>query len=451
MGSLIDEPRIIGAAIAGMAAILFLILRIKLHAFVALLLGGLLIGVAAGMPLAKVLISVTDGMANTLGVIAVLVGLGAMFGQMLEASGGADALARSLVTRFGEKNAPWSLALTGFLVAIPVFFDIGFIILVPIVYGLTKRTGNSIISYGLPLLVGLATAHAFIPPTPGPIAVATLLQADIGWVILFGAIAGIPAAVIAGPLFARYVARKVIVGVPDYMHVERDTQPGTPPPVLLVSGLIALPLLLIVGNTLSKNLLPESNSVRSILMFIGHPMVALLISTLLCFTLLGTRRGVSAQEVRELASKALEPAGLIILVTGAGGVLKQILIDSGVGAVLGDMLAATSLPALLLAFLTAAILRLMQGSATVAMLAAASLVASIVGDAELSQPKLALMVVAIGAGASIASHVNDSGFWLVNRYLGLTVPQTFRTWTVATTLLSLIGLVMTMLIGLFVT
>ena len=436
---------------AGMAVILFLILRIKLHAFVALLLGGLLIGVAAGMPLAKVLISVTDGMANTLGVIAVLVGLGAMFGQMLEASGGADALARALVARFGEKNAPWSLALTGFLVAIPVFFDIGFIILVPIVYGLTVRTGNSIISYGLPLLIGLATAHAFIPPTPGPIAVATLLQADIGWVILFGAIAGFPAAVIAGPLFGRYVARKVIVGVPDYMRVERDAQSSTPPPVFLVSSLIALPLVLIVGNTLSKVLLPESNSVRSILMFIGHPMVALLVSTLLCFTLLGTRRGVSAQEVRELASKALEPAGLIILVTGAGGVLKQILIDSGVGAVLGDMLAASSLPALLLAFLTAAILRLMQGSATVAMLAAASLVASIVGDAELSQPRLALMVVAIAAGASIASHVNDSGFWLVNRYLGLTVPQTLRTWTVATTLLSLIGLVMTMLIGLFVT
>jgi len=435
-----------------MAVILFLILRIKLHAFVALLLGGLLIGVAAGMPLAKVLISVTDGMANTLGVIAVLVGLGAMFGQMLEASGGADALARALVARFGEKNAPWSLALTGFLVAIPVFFDIGFIILVPIVYGLTVRTGNSIISYGLPLLIGLATAHTFIPPTPGPIAVATILQADIGWVILFGAIAGFPAAVIAGPLFGRYVARKVIVGVPDYMRVERDAQPSTPPPpVFLISSLIALPLLLIVGNTLSKALLPESNSVRSILMFIGHPMVALLVSTLLCFTLLGTRRGVSAQEVRELASKALEPAGLIILVTGAGGVLKQILIDSGVGAVLGDMLAASSLPALLLAFLTAAILRLMQGSATVAMLAAASLVASIVGDAELSQPKLALMVVAIAAGASIASHVNDSGFWLVNRYLGLTVPQTLRTWTVATTLLSLIGLVMTMLIGLFVT
>ena len=238
---------------AGMAVILFLILRIKLHAFVALLLGGLLIGVAAGMPLAKVLISVTDGMANTLGVIAVLVGLGAMFGQMLEASGGADALARALVARFGEKNAPWSLALTGFLVAIPVFFDIGFIILVPIVYGLTVRTGNSIISYGLPLLIGLATAHAFIPPTPGPIAVATLLQADIGWVILFGAIAGFPAAVIAGPLYGRYVARKVIVGVPDYMRVERDAQPNTPPPpVFLVSGLIALPLVLIVGNPLSK-------------------------------------------------------------------------------------------------------------------------------------------------------------------------------------------------------
>ena len=185
-------------------------------------------------------------------------------------------------------------------------------------------------------------------------------------------------------------------------------------------------------------------------MFIGHPIVALLLSTLLCFTLLGTRRGASTEEVRELASKALEPAGLIILVTGAGGVLKQVLIDSGVGGVLGDMLAASSLPVLLLAFLTAAILRLMQGSATVAMLATASLVSSMLGDVGLSPQRLALMVVAIAAGSSIASHVNDSGFWLVNRYLGLSVPQTLKTWTVATTLLSLVGLMMTLLISLFV-
>ena len=179
---------------------------------------------------------------------------------MLEASGGADALARSLVARFGEENARWSLALTGFVVAIPVFFDIGFIILVPIIYGLTARTGKSIVTYGLPLLIGLATAHAFIPPTPGPIAVATILQADIGWVILFGALAGFPAAVIAGPLFARYVSRKVVVGVPDYMRVEPDARANTSsPPVLLVGSLIALPLLLIVGNTLSKALLPETS------------------------------------------------------------------------------------------------------------------------------------------------------------------------------------------------
>ncbi len=444
------DAQLIGAAIAGIALLLFLIVRVKLHAFVALLIGSLVIGVAAGMPFAEVLNAVTTGVGSTLAAIAVLVGLGAMFGQMLEVSGGAEALADSLLTRFGERNAPWSLLAIGFVIAIPVFFDVAFIILISLVYGLTERTRRPIVSYALPLLAGLAVTHAFIPPTPGPIAVAGLLGADLGWVMLFGVVIGLPAAIIAGPLYARLIAKRVPALVPDYMHVADPKPVRARPPVTLVVVLIGVPLGLIVGNTVAGSTLADDRALRIALGFVGHPMMALLITTVLCFWLLGTRAGYSPQEIQEIATKALEPAGIIILVTSAGGVLKQVLIDSGVGDVFANALMATNMPPLVLAFLTAAAVRLMQGSATVAMLTAAGLVAALLGDVAFSEPMLALLVLAIAAGATIASHVNDSGFWLVNRYLGLDVPDTLKTWTVTTCLIAFVSITLILVASWFV-
>ena len=432
-------------------------MRTKLQAFVALLLVSMLIGVAAGMPLGGVLDSVTRGMGGTLGSIAVLVGLGAMFGRMLEVSGGAESLAQALLRRFGPHRAQWSLGLAGFLIAIPVFFDVGFIILVPVLYGLTRKTGRSLVYYGMPLLAGLAVTHAFIPPTPGPIAVAGLLGADPGWVILFGFIAGLPAMVIAGPLFGRVAARWVDARVPDYMEAaEQPTgtndstrAPAPPlPSVGIVSTLTGVPLALILTGSLARTLLDEETPAQDFLLFVGHPFVALLFTTLLAFYLLGTRRGMTRDEVQQVATKALEPAGIIILVTGAGGVLKQVLIDSGVGKVLAAALQSSALPPILAAFVIAALLRLMQGSATVAMLSSAGLVASLLEGQSSDAPLLALLVIAIASGATIASHVNDSGFWLVNRYLGLSVVDTLRTWTLATTLIALVGLGMSLLLSL---
>ena len=425
-------------------------MKVKLHAFVALLLVSLLVGVTAGMPLNGVIESIQKGMGGTLGFVAVVVGLGAMFGQMLEVSGGAERLAQTLLQRFGEDRAQWSLGLTGFLVAIPVFFDVGFIILVPLVYGLAQKTGRSLLYYGIPLLAGLAVTHSFVPPTPGPIAVANLLGADLGWVILFGALAGIPSMIIAGPLFGRWIAKRIHVGVPDYMQLTPRKADRELPSFLVVAGIILVPLALILINTVTNVLLPAGDPARTVLGFLGHPFVALLIATLLAFTLLGTRRGLTRDEVQNIATKALEPAGIIILVTGAGGVFKQVLIDSGVGQVLGNMMAGSALPPIVLAFAIASLVRVAQGSATVAMITAAGLIAPLATTLQLQGPVLGLLVIAIAAGATILSHVNDSGFWLVNRYFGLDVKDTLRSWTVMETLIALVGFTVVFILSLFI-
>lgn len=437
-------------AVAGIFALLYLVIRTKLHAFVALLLVSLLVGVAAGMPLDQVIASVQNGMGGTLGFVAVVVGLGAMFGKMLEVSGGAERLAATLIKKFGEDRAPWALGVTGFIVAIPVFFDVGFIILVPIVYGLARKTGKSLLHYGIPLLAGLAVTHSFIPPTPGPIAVAQLVNADMGWVILFGAIAGLPAMILAGPLFGRYIGKKIHVAIPDYMEIEEQQYDKELPSFSTITFLILIPLILILMNTVSGVLLEEGNTVRSILTFLGHPFAALTIATLLTFYILGTKRGYTRQEVQDIATKSLEPAGIIILVTGAGGVFKQVLIDSGVGEVLGDMMAGSPLPPIVLAFLIATAVRVAQGSATVAMVTAAGLITPLLEMVNMTGPALGLIVIAIASGATVLSHVNDSGFWLVNRYFGLDVKDTLKSWTVMETIIGLTGFIVVLILSFFI-
>lgn len=445
-----SEFKLIIAAAAGISLLLFLVIRTKLHAFVALLLVSLFVGMATGMPLNEVVNSMQTGMGETLGFVAVVVGLGAMFGQMLEISGGADRLAQTLIKKFGQDKVPWALGVTGFLVGIPVFFDVGFIILVPIVYRLAKKTGRSLLYYGIPLFAGLAVTHSFIPPTPGPIIVANLIGADLGWVILFGMIAGFPAMIVAGPLFGKYIAKKIYVTIPHYMDTEEIEDDQELPSFGLIVTIILVPLVLILLNTFSTVLFPEGNIVRTVCTFLGHPFVALLISTLLVFYFLGAKHGYSNQEVQVIASKSLEPAGMIILITGAGGIFKQVLIDTGVGRVLADTMATSPLPPIFLAFLIASIIRIAQGSATVAMVTSASLMSPLISTLGLEGPVLGLMVISIAAGATIASHVNDSGFWLVNRYLGLDVKDTLRSWTVMETISSLVAFAIVFLIGMFI-
>lgn len=426
--------------------LLVLILVFKLQAFLALIIASIVVGIGAGMPLQGVIQSVIDGMGTSLGFIAIIIGVGAILGKILEYSGGAKRLAESMLGAFGEKRAPWAMLVTGFLISIPVFFDVGLVILISIVYALARRTGRSLLFFGLPLVAGMATTHAFIPPTPGPILVAQNLDVGLGWVILFGAIIGFPTAVVAGPILGGWLARRHFVPVPDLYEPENPTTEEAPmrlPGLGTVLLIIGLPIGLILLNTV-LGLLIERGTLRAnpafdLLLFMGHPVIALILSTLAALYLLGTRCGASRTQLMGLSTAALGPAGIIILVTGAGGVLKQILSDSGVGETLADQLSRYPLGPLVLAYIFAVVVRVTQGSATVSMIAASALIAPFVDSYQLGEMDKALVVIAIAAGATILSHVNDSGFWIVNRYFGMSEKTTLQTWTVVTTVISIVG------------
>ena len=432
-----------GLVIFGVALLLIQIAVFRIHAFIALLVTSMAVAVVGGVPLADVATEIQQGMGTTLGYIAVVIGVGAIFGELLQRSGGAEEIARHLLSRFGEKRAPLALGLTGLVVAIPVFFDVAFILLVPLIYSLTRRTNRPILYYAIPLAAGIAVAHSFIPPTPGPVAVAGLLGADLGWVIVFGTVAGVPATVIGGIYFGRFIATRITVGIPDFAIDDEPDEKGADiirPTFLTAVVLVLLPLALILCGTVSTVMLPEEHSVRGFLTFLGHPFTALVLTVLISFYLIGTRCGFSAIEVREMATKSLEPVGMIILVTGAGGVLGKVLIASGVGEAVATLVAGSSAPVVLLGFLIAAGVRVAQGSATVSMVTAAGLLTPVIEVSDVGGITLALSTVAIASGATVLSHVNDSGFWLVGRYLGLSERDTFRSWTVMETLVGLVGL-----------
>lgn len=449
-----STPFLIFIVLSAVALLLFLVLRLKVSAFIALLLTAIYVGVLTGMPLADIIKSIQEGMAGTLGFVATVVGLGAIFGQMLESSGGAESLAHYLVKKFGKDRAPWAMVLTGFIVAIPVFFDVGFIILVPIVYALSRDTKRSLLYYAIPLLAGLAATHSFIPPTPGPVAVADIINAQLGWVILMGFMLGIPTAIIAGPIFGKYISSKIhLEPHPSSDESVKEFDFKNYPSFRLIAVVISIPLLLILLNTfttvaVSKEFVRKS-VFTDILEFIGHPFSALIIATLIATYFLCVKRGMDKQKILELSTKALGPAGIIILITGAGGVLKQVLVDSGIGQIMAESMAHSSLPPILLAWIIAAVVRVTQGSATVAMITAASIIAPIIGEFGLNDPQRALVVISIASGATLLSHVNDSGFWLVGKYLGMNEKQTLQSWTVMESIIALCGLGFTLLASLF--
>ena len=453
-----STPYILVIVVAGVSLLLFMVLRLKISAFISLLITSMLVGIMSGMPLEVVIDSIQKGMGGTLGFVAVVVGLGAIFGQILEASGGAESLAHHLIRKFGKEKASWAMVITGFLVAIPVFLDVGLIILVPIIYALSRDTKRSLLYYGIPLLAGLAVTHSFIPPTPGPIAVAEILDAQLGWVIFFGFILGFPTAVIAGPVFGKYISKKIHLNPPEDFVIASDESSEDNeqklPSFGLIAALIAVPLVLILINTFTSVAVDQDIFNRSlftdILIFMGHPFSALIIAALMAIYFLGIRRGRTRQELLDLSTKALGPAGIIILITGAGGVLKQILVDSGIGEMMARSIGDSSMPPILLAWLLAAIVRVTQGSATVAMITAAGIIAPVMDFLDPGPPELALIVLAIASGATLLSHVNDSGFWLVSKYFGMDEKQTLRSWTVMESIIAFCGLGLTLLAGLFV-
>ena len=449
---IIIEQRALITTIIAVAVLLVLVLRLRMHAFPALLVVSLFAALAGGMPPDTALQTVTQGMGGTLGFIAIVIGLGAMFGVFLEAGGGVQALSEWIIDKTGLSKGPWTMGIIGLIVAIPVFFDVALIILAPIVFSLAKKAGKAPLVFGLPLLAGLATAHAFVPPTPGPIAVAELLGADLGWVILFGLIAGAFAMVIAGPLFTRFAETR------GWLEADREPPLQSKESVAAENGaqmakialaVIALPLLLILIGTVSKALL-NGGPFLQLVTFMGHPITALLLACGLGYLAFKPKTLEGQAVYRKALSKALEPTGAVILITGAGGAFKQVLIETGAGKALAEATMSAGLTPLIAGFVLALLVRIAQGSATVAMITAAGLTAPIVTLAELSAPQTALVVIAIAAGASACSHVNDSGFWLVNRYFGQSEAQTLRTWTISATLVGFAGFAVALLLSLLV-
>lgn len=441
------DAQLILAAMAGIGLLLFLILYFRIQAFLSLLIASIFVGLMSGMHPPEVMESVKNGMGNTLGFVATVVGLGAIFGTILEHSGAANAVSQFLLDKMGEKRAPWAMTITGFVIAIPVFFDVAFIILIPLIYSLQRKTGKSLLLFSIPLLAGLAATHSFIPPTPGPVAVANILGADLGMVILLGFVVGIPTVIISGPWLAHKLSRQLYIEAPEIESstTEHKSMPG----LGLVTLILATPIVLIVLNTLS-NVWFRDGAIKTYIALIGHPFSALIMANLLAWYFLGIKSGFSRETLTVMSTKSLAPAGIIILLTGAGGAFKQILMDTGIGQMLAEAFANNLSSPYIFAFVMAALVRVAQGSATVAMITSAGMTAAVISAASLSDMRLALLVLAIASGATILSHVNDSGFWLINRYLGLSVNQTFRSWTLMTTLLGICGFMFTLALAYFV-
>lgn len=445
----LDTTRLVIAAIIGLAWLLVLIIKFKVHAMLSILIGAIAIGLIAGMPFEEIVTAVDDGIGNTLKGIALLVGLGSMFGAILEASGGAQTLAVTMVKKFGDEKAAWALGITGLVISIPVFFDAGLIILIPLAFSLAKRTKKSSLFYAIPLLAGLAVGHAFIPPTPGPVLVATMLNVELGWVILVGVCCGFFAMIVAGPVWGAICGKKFYVPVPDQIANQEDIDESKLPSFASVVTIIMIPLVLIILKSVA-GVVPALAGVAPLFNFLGQPFAALLIATLAAMFILGTRHGYTMPELEKILTKSLEPTGLILLVTACGGVLRYILQYSGLGEIIGNAVASINLPIVIVAFLVAALVRICVGSATVAMTMAAGIVAAMPEIASLSPMYLACVVAAVAGGATVCSHFNDSGFWLVRSLIGLDEKTTLKTWTIMETLVGGTGFIVALIISFFV-
>lgn len=443
-----SAARLMIAALAGMVILLVLIIKCRVQAMIAILVGAVSIGLMAGMSYTEIIDSVNTGIGSTLKGIALLVGLGSMFGAILEISGGAQTLAVTLVNRFGDKKAAWALGITGMVIAMPVFFDAGLIILIPLAFSLAKKTKKSSLYFAIPLLAGLAVGHAFIPPTPGPILVANMLGVDLGWVILVGIACGAVSMVVAGPIWGSVCGKKFHIPVPEQIANQEEFDESKLPKFGTVAGIILIPLVLIILNSIAK-VVPAMMPVQPVLAFLGEPFVALVIATAAAMFFLGIRHGYSMKELEKVMTKSLEPTGLILLVTACGGVLRYVLENSGIGSVIGNAVAGASLPLVIVAFIVAALVRISVGSATVAMTMAAGIIAAMPGIGELSPVYLACITAAVAGGATVCSHFNDSGFWLVKSLVGMDEKTTFQTWTIMETLVGGVGFLVALVISFF--
>ncbi|MFD9391539.1 gluconate:H+ symporter [Streptomyces sp. NPDC060000] len=427
------------AVLAGIAVIVLLITRFKLHAFLALTIGSLALGAFAGAPLDKAIASFTTGLGATVAGVGVLIALGAILGKMLADSGGADQIVDTILARAGGRSMPWAMVLIASVIGLPLFFEVGVVLLIPVVLMVAKRGNYSLMRIGIPALAGLSVMHGLVPPHPGPLVAIDAVGANLGVTLALGVLVAVPTVVVAGPLFSRVAARWVDVPAPDRMIPQRPSEDLEKRPGFGATlATILLPVVLMLSKALVDIVVDDpEHTVQRVFDVVGSPLIALLTAVLVgIFTLLRPA-GFAKDRISGLVEKGLAPIAGILLIVGAGGGFKQTLIDCGVGRMVLDISKDWSIPALLLAWLIAVVIRLATGSATVATISAAGLVAPLAAD--MSTTHTALLVLAIGAGSLFFSHVNDAGFWLVKEYFGLTVGQNIKTWSVMETIISVVG------------
>jgi len=432
--------------ISGIILLFILIAAFKLNAFISFIIVCLLVGILQGMELLSVIQSIQNGIGNTLGFLVMILGFGAMLGKLVADSGAAQRITSSLVSRFGLKYVQWALVLAGFIVGIPMFYSVGFVILVPLVFTVAASTGLPLIYVGLPMLSSLSVTHGFLPPHPAPTAIAEMFKADIGKTLLYGIIIAIPTIIVAGPLFSRTIKNIKATPLKEFYNpiILKDHEM----PKMSISVFTALlPVILIIIGTLASNFLSDDFMLKKVIIFIGNPVIAMLISVLVAIYTLGLSRGKKMTEVMDSLSKSIASITMVLLIIAGAGALKQILIDSGVSTYIGGLLNGSNISPLILAWLIATIIRVCVGSATVAGLTAAGIVLPLVASTGVSAE---LMVLAIGSGSLMFSHVNDSGFWLYKEYFNLSVKDTLSTWTVMETTVGVMGLIGVLIMNTFI-
>ncbi|MHD0381819.1 gluconate:H+ symporter [Staphylococcus simulans] len=442
--------------VIGILILLTLIIVLKLNTFISLIITSMVTALMLGMPLDKVVETVEKGMGSTLGHIAIIFGLGAILGKLLSDGGGATRIADTLIDKFGEKHVQWAMVVAAFVIGIALFFEVGLVLLVPLVFTLAKRTKVSPLKIGLPMITALSVTHGFLPPHPGPVVIAKELHASLGEVLLYGFIIAIPVTIIAGPVFGK-IAQKLtptaytregdISSLGAQKEFKDSEMPGFGISVLTATLPVILMLIATVVQLITGNVDNSKNAFIGIINFIGTADTAMLIAVLFAMVTMGIRQGRNNKAIMQSVTDAIYPIGMMILIIGGGGTFKQVLIDGGVGDTIAKMFEGSTMSPILLAWIVAAVLRLALGSATVAAISTTGIVLPLL---QASDVNVALVVLAIGAGSVILSHVNDAGFWMFKEYFGLTIKETFLTWSLLETIISVSGLIFILFLSLFV-
>jgi len=437
------------AALLAIALIVVLITYFKLHPFLALIFGGLTVGLVAGQNISDVITSFSTGFGATAAGVGALIALGAMFAKLLADSGGADQIVDTIVGRSSQRSLPWAMAGVGALIGLPMFFEIGLVLLMPVIYLVARRAQVSVITIGIPTLAGLSAMHGLVPPHPGPLIAIDSLGADLGTTLMLGILVAVPTIVVAGPLFGKLAGRWVDVPAPDLFVGREEKAVADRPGFGVTVATVLLPVVLMMAKAVADIVIDdETNRVQQVFDVIGNPFIALLIAVIVAMFTFGKGAGMDRAGITKSVESSLPPIAGILLIVSAGGGFKQVLVDTGVGTLLADWATEANISVLVLAWFVAVLIRLATGSATVATITASALMLGLVEG--LSQGETSLVVLAIGSGSVFFSHVNDAGFWLVKEYFGLSVGQTIKSWSLMETVLSVTGLIFVLLLGLVI-